>query len=208
MKTKMKFPSMKLSRRVNTDLFLKSNVKAYDQKCRQSSPGQHGDKRGRLSDYGLQLVEKQKVRILYGVNEKQSRAYYVKASKSKMATGERMLQIFEARLDNVVYRSGFAATRRQARQMVNHKHVMVNGKILNCPSYQLKAQDIVSMVPAAQKHDRVQMSQEIAAQRMEIEWLEVDNKKFEAVVKSLPERSQMPAEINEQLIVEWYSKLA
>lgn len=200
-------PSCKLSRREGTDLFLKSGVRPLDSKCKaETAPGMHGARRGRLSDYGVQLREKQKVRRMYGVLEKQFRSYYKKAASKKGATGENLLQFLESRLDNVVYRIGFGSTRAEARQLVSHKGILVNGQVVNVPSYQVQPGDVVSLREKAKKQLRVQSAIALAAQRGDCAWLDVNNDKLEAVFKNAPDRSDLSSEINEQLIVELYSK--
>lgn len=200
-------PKLKLSRREGTDLFLKSGVRAIDTKCKlESAPGQHGARRGRLSDYGLQLREKQKVRRMYGVLEKQFRNYYKEAARIKGNTGENLLQLLEQRLDNVVYRMGFASTRAEARQLVSHKAVVVNGQVVNIPSFKVRPEDVVSVREKAKKQARIAAALELADQREKPIWVEVDNTKLEGQFKRLPERADLSAEINEQLIVELYSK--
>ncbi len=200
-------PKCKLSRREGTDLFLKSGVRSLESKCKlETIPGQHGARRSRLSDYGVQLREKQKVRRIYGVLEKQFRNYYKEAARLKGATGENLLQLLESRLDNVVYRMGFGSTRAEARQMVSHKAIMVNGVVVNIPSYQVQAGDTVALREKAKKQLRVQSSLALAAQRGEPEWIEVNSEKLEGVFKSVPDRQDLSSEINENLIVELYSK--
>jgi len=200
-------PKLKLSRREGTDLFLKSGVRAIDTKCKlESAPGQHGARRGRLSDYGLQLREKQKVRRMYGVLEKQFRNYYKEAARIKGNTGENLLQLLEQRLDNVVYRMGFASTRAEARQLVSHKGIVVNGQVVNIPSFKVRPEDVVSIREKAKKQARIAAALELAEQREKPVWVEVDNSKLEGQFKRLPERTDLSAEINEQLIVELYSK--
>jgi small subunit ribosomal protein S4 len=200
-------PTCKLSRREGTDLFLKSGVRPLDSKCKaEAAPGQHGQRRGRLTDYGIQLREKQKVRRLYGVLEKQFRGYYKEAARRKGATGENLLKLLESRLDNVVYRMGFGSTRAEARQLVSHKAVMVNGKTVNIASYQVAEGDVVAIREKSKNQLRIQSSLALAAQRGEVEWVDVDAGKMEGVFKGAPERSELPAEINENLIVELYSK--
>ena len=200
-------PKCKLSRREGTDLFLKSGVRALESKCKaETAPGQHGARRGRLSDYGVQLREKQKVRRIYGILEKQFRNYYKEAARLKGATGENLLQLLESRLDNVVYRMGFGATRAEARQMVAHKAILVNGAAVNIPSYQVKAGDVISLREKAKKQLRVQSALALAAQRGEPEWIEMNSDKLEGVFKSVPDRQDLSSEINENLIVELYSK--
>lgn len=200
-------PTCKLSRREGTDLFLKSGVRPLDSKCKaENVPGMHGARRGRLSDYGVQLREKQKVRRMYGVLEKKFRAYYKEAARLKGATGENLLRLLESRLDNVVYRIGFGATRAESRQLVSHKAILVNGKSVNVASYQVKAGDVISVREKSQKQLRIQQSMTLAAQRVDAEWIEVNASKFEGVYKAQPDRSDLSSEINESLIVELYSK--
>ena len=200
-------PKLKLSRREGTDLFLKSGVRAIESKCKiDNAPGQHGARRGRLSDYGVQLREKQKVRRMYGVLEKQFRNYYKEAARLKGNTGENLLQLLEQRLDNVVYRIGFASTRSEARQLVSHKAILVNGQVVNVPSFNVSADDVVSVREKAKKQARIVSALELAEQREKPTWIEVDSTKMEGTFKRLPERTDLSAEINEQLIVELYSK--
>ena len=200
-------PKCKLSRREGTDLFLKSGVHALESKCKQETvPGQHGARRGRLSDYGVQLREKQKVRRIYGVLEKQFRNYYKEAARLKGATGENLLQLLESRLDNVVYRMGFGSTRAESRQMVSHKAILVNGTVVNVPSYQVQAGDVIALREKAKKQLRIQSALALAAQRGEPEWIEVNNDKLEGIFKAVPDRQDLTSEINENLIVELYSK--
>ncbi|GAB5452873.1 MAG: 30S ribosomal protein S4 [Halioglobus sp.] len=200
-------PKCKLSRREGTDLFLKSGVRALESKCKaEAIPGQHGARRGRLSDYGVQLREKQKVRRIYGVLEKQFRNYYKQAARRKGATGENLLQLLESRLDNVVYRIGFGATRAESRQLVSHKGILVNGSVVNVPSYQVQPGDVISLREKAKKQLRVQSAMALAAQRGEPEWIDVSTEKLEGVFKSAPDRQDLSSEINENLIVELYSK--
>lgn len=200
-------PKCKLSRREGTDLFLKSGVRALDSKCKaETVPGVHGARRGRLSEYGLQLREKQKVRRIYGVLERQFRGYYKEAARRKGATGENLLQLLEGRLDNVVYRMGYGSTRAEARQVVSHRQITVNGQVVNIPSYQVQAGDVVAVREKAKNQLRIKHALELAAQRAPVEWIEVDAAKMEGTFKSLPERSDLSADINEHLIVELYSK--
>ncbi|MGA1207291.1 MAG: 30S ribosomal protein S4 [Litorivicinaceae bacterium] len=200
-------PTCKLARREGTDLFLKSGVKALDSKCNlETKPGMHGAGRGRLSDYGLQLREKQKVRRIYGVLEKQFRNYYKEASRLRGSTGENLLKLLECRLDNVVYRMGFGSTRAEARQIVSHRSIMVNGKVLNIPSYQVKPGDVVSVREKAKNQLRVRAALELAGQRADVGWVDVASAKMEGVFKALPERQDLSQDINENLIVELYSK--
>lgn len=200
-------PKLKLSRREGTDLFLKSGVRAIDSKCKiDTAPGQHGARKARLSDYGVQLREKQKVRRIYGVLEKQFRNYYRDAARQKGNTGENLLQLLEGRLDNVVYRMGFGATRAESRQLVSHKAIMVNGRVVNIPSFQVSPEDVICVREKAKKQARIRASLEVAGQREKPTWVEVDAAKMEGAFKRLPERSDLSADINEQLIVELYSK--
>jgi len=200
-------PSCKLSRREGTDLFLKSGIRPLESKCKaETAPGQHGQRRGRLSDYGVQMREKQKVRRLYGVLEKQFSNYYKAAARRKGATGENLLQMLESRLDNVVYRMGFGSTRAESRQLVSHKAIAVNGETVNVPSYQLKDGDVVSLRDKAKNQLRVASALQIATQRGVAEWVEVNADKKEGVFKRVPDRSELSADINENLIVELYSK--
>lgn len=200
-------PKLKLARREGTDLFLKSGVRPLDSKCRADvPPGQHGARRVRLTDYAVQLREKQKVRRLYGVLEKQFRNYYKKADKQKGATGENLLMLLESRLDNVVYRIGYGSTRAESRQLVSHKAVTVNGKLVNVASYQVKPGDSVSIAEKSKSQLRIKSALELAVQRTPVEWVEVDAAKMEGTYKRLPDRAELPAEINENLIVELYSK--
>lgn len=200
-------PKCKLSRREGTDLGLKSGVKALDAKCNMHAPpGQHGARRGRLSDYGLQLREKQKVKRIYGVLEAQFRGYYAEAARLKGSTGENLLKQLEARLDNVVYRMGFASTRAEARQLVSHKTIQVNGKTVNIASYAVKPNDVISVAEKSKAQARLQFALEMAKQRKAVGWVEVDEKALKGTFKALPDRSDLPSEINEQLIVELYSK--
>jgi len=200
-------PKLKLSRREGTDLFLKSGVRPIDSKCKiDHAPGQHGVRRGRLSDYAVQLREKQKVRRIYGVLEKQFRNYYKKADRRKGATGTNLLQLLESRLDNVGYRMGFGSTRAEARQLVSHKSITVNGGIVNIASYQVRPEDVVAVNEKSRGQLRIQAAMQLSAQRSPIEWVDVDSSKLEGVFKRLPDREELPSEINENLIVELYSK--
>ena len=200
-------PKLKLSRREGTDLFLKSGIRPIDSKCKiDNAPGQHGARRGRLSDYAVQLREKQKVRRFYGVLEKQFRNYYKKADRQKGATGENLLILLESRLDNVVYRMGFGSTRAEARQLVSHKGVLVNGKLVNIASYSVKPEDRIALSQSARQQLRVQSALQLASQRAEVSWVDVDASTFEGVFKRAPDREELPTEINENLIVELYSK--
>ncbi|GLT15221.1 MAG TPA: 30S ribosomal protein S4 [Vibrio sp.] len=200
-------PKLKLSRREGTDLFLKSGVRAIDTKCKiDNAPGVHGARRGRLSEFGVQLREKQKVRRMYGVLEKQFRNYYKEAARLKGNTGENLLQLLEGRLDNVVYRMGFGATRAESRQLVSHKAILVNGKVVNVPSFKVTANDVVSIREKAKQQSRIKAALEVAEQREKPTWIEVDASKMEGTFKRIPERSDLSADINEHLIVELYSK--
>lgn len=200
-------PKCKLSRREGTDLFLKSGVRPIDSKCKVDTiPGQHGQRRGRLSDFGVQLREKQKVRRTYGVLEKQFRGYYKEAARLKGATGSNLLQLLECRLDNVVYRMGFGSTRAESRQLVAHKSITVNGDVVNIASFQVKEGDVVAIRQKAKEQLRIKSALELAAQRSEIDWVSVDQSKLEGQFTRKPEREDLPSEINENLIVELYSK--
>jgi len=200
-------PTCKLSRREGTDLFLKSGVRPLESKCRsESAPGQHGQRRGRLSDYGVQLREKQKVRRIYGVLEKQFRNYYKAAAKIKGNTGENLLTLLETRLDNVVSRMGLGSTRAESRQLVSHNAILVNGQKVNIPSYNVQVGDVVSLREKSKKQLRVQTALQLASQRGDVEWVSVDSSKMEGTFSRNPDRADLPAEINENLIVELYSK--
>ena len=201
-------PTLRLSRREGTDLYLKSGIRAIESKCNMDSPPgvAAGARRGRLSDYGLQLREKQKVRRMYGVLEKQFRNYYKKAASLKGNTGENLLSLLEKRLDNVVYRMGFGSTRAESRQLVSHKAILVNGSTVNIPSYQVQPEDEVEVRENKKGQLRIQSALDLAAQREECNWLEVDVKNFRGVFKSVPDRTDLSTEINENLIVELYSK--
>ena len=200
-------PKLKLSRREGTDLFLKSGVRAIESKCKiDTAPGQHGARKPRVSDYGSQLREKQKVRRMYGILERQFRNYYKEANRLKGNTGENLLVLLEGRLDNVVYRMGFAATRAEARQLVSHKAIIVNGRVVNIPSFQVSVDDVIAVREKSKKQARIKASLELAEQKEKPTWLEVDAAKMEGVFKRVPERSDLSADINEHLIVELYSK--
>lgn len=200
-------PTCKLSRREGTDLFLKSGVRALDSKCKADTvPGQHGARRSRVSEYGLQLREKQKVRRIYGVLEKQFRNYYKEAARLKGSTGENLLQLLEGRLDNVVYRMGFGSTRAEARQLVSHKGVLVNDKAVNIPSYQVQPGDVISVREKAKNQLRIKNALELASSRAPVEWVDVDSTKLAGTFKARPDRADLSADINESLIVELYSK--
>ena len=200
-------PKCKLSRREGTDLYLKSGVRSLESKCKlDRPPGPVTGRRSRASDYALQLREKQKVRRMYGLMERQFRNYYRKASQKKGSTGENLLQFLEQRLDNVAWRMGFGSTRAEARQLVNHKAITVNGTVVSCPSYQVQPHDVVAVREKAKKQNRLAEALDLGQQRGIPEWIEVDPKKMEGVFKSIPARSDLPAEIQESLIVELYSK--
>ena len=200
-------PTCKLSRREGTDLFLKSGVRPLESKCRaESAPGQHGQRRGRLSDYGVQLREKQKVRRIYGILEKQFRNYYKSAARTKGNTGENLLTLLESRLDNVVYRMGFGSTRAESRQLVAHNSILVNGAKVNIASFNVSAGDVISLREKAKKQLRVQSALQLAAQRSESSWVNVNSEKMEGTFIRNPDREDLPSEINENLIVELYSK--
>ena len=194
-------PKCKLSRREGTDLFLKSGSRAIE-----TAPGQHGQRRGRLSEYGTQLREKQKVRRMYGILERQFAGYYKEAARRKCATGENLLQLLESRLDNVVYRMGFGSTRAESRQLVSHKSITVNGQTVNIPSYQVQPGDVVAVREKCKNQLRISQALELCVQRGRVEWVDVDAEKKSGVYKSVPERSDLSADINESLIVELYSK--
>lgn len=186
---------------------LKSGVRPLDSKCKvETAPGQHGVRRGRLSDYGVQLREKQKVRRIYGVLEKQFRGYYAEAARRKGNTGDNLLKLLECRLDNVVYRMGFGSTRAEARQLVSHKAIAVNGTTINIPSYQVQVGDVVSIREKSRHQLRIDAAIKIAAQRGQSEWLELNPSKMEGQFKRVPDRIDLSSEINESLIVELYSK--
>jgi small subunit ribosomal protein S4 len=201
-------PRCKLARREGTDLFLKSARRALDGKCKlDSKPGQHGRTSGaRTSDYGLQLREKQKVKRIYGLLERQFRRYFAEAARRKGNTGESLLQLLESRLDNVVYRMGFGSTRAEARQLVSHKAILVNGKQLDIPSAFVKAGDVVSITESAKKQVRIQESLSLAEQSGFPDWVSVDKTKMEGAFKKVPDRSDIANDINESLIVELYSR--
>jgi len=201
-------PKCKLSRREGTDLGLKSGIRALESKCHYNrAPGQHGaTRRAKISEYGLQLREKQKLRRMYGVLERQFRNYFKKAANLKGSTGENLLQLLESRLDNVVYRMGFASTRAEARQLVSHRAILVNGMTVNIPSYQVAPGDVISVRESAKKQQRIKDALQLASQRSTVDWISVDADKMEGVFKAVPARSDLPAEINESLVVELYSK--
>lgn len=201
-------PKCKLSRRQGTDLSLKSRARGIETKCQlEKPPGQHGDNRNRRqSNYATQLREKQKLRYIYGVLERQFSNYYKEAARRKGATGDNLLKLLECRLDNVVYRMGFGVTRSESRQLVSHKAITVNGAVVNIPSFQVSAKDVVSVRERAKTQTRIQDSLTLAEQLGIPDWLDVNVKKMEGIFKASPERSDLPADINESLVVELYSK--
>ena len=201
-------PKCKQARRAGTDLFTKGRGRSLDTKCRvDTPPGMHGaNRRQRLSDYALQLREKQKLKQMYGVLERQFRNYYKKAAGLRGSTGELLLELLECRLDNVVYRMGFGATRAEARQLVNHKGVLVNGQTVNIPSYQVQPGDVIEIRERARKQTRIAQALEITGQIGFPEWVDVDEKKMIGTFKSRPDRDQILPDINENLVVELYSK--
>lgn len=202
-------PKCRLCRREGGKLFLKGE-KCFSSKCpvekRAFPPGQHGQKRQRISDFALQLREKQKLRRIYGLLEGQFRSYYDEAARRRGATGEELLRLLEGRLDNVVYRMGFGASRSEARQLVRHNSVSVNGHRVNIPSFQLRAEDKIEIVDQSASQLRVKSSLDLAQQRVTADWLEVDTAKCSGVFKRVPDRVDLPADINEHLVVELYSK--
>lgn len=200
-------PRCKLARRERADLSLTSGVRALDSKCKfETAPGQHGARRGRETEHGLQLREKQKVRRIYGILERQFKNYFQKATRLKGSTGENLMKLLERRLDNVVYRIGFASTRAEARQLVSHGGVLVNSKAVNIPSYLLLPGDIVSVREKAKTQIRIQSALTLAQARPSCDWIDVDVANFSGTFKNVPDRDRLPPDINEQLIVELYSK--
>lgn len=202
-------PKCRQCRREGEKLFLKGE-KCFTDKCaierRNYAPGQHGQKSGRLSDYGVQLREKQKLRRIYGILERQFRNNYKLADSQRGITGENLLQLLECRLDTVSYRMGFGASRSEARQIVRHNGILVNGRRVNIPSYQVKPGDVVEVVDKARNHLRIKAAVEAAEQRSFPEWIEVDVKAMKGTFKAKPERSELPSTINESLVIELYSK--
>ncbi|RLA08586.1 MAG: 30S ribosomal protein S4 [Gammaproteobacteria bacterium] len=200
-------PKCKLSRREGTDLYLKSGIRSIESKCKfERIPGQSESRPRRQSDYCLQLREKQKLKRMYGILEKQFLNYYKKSAQKKGATGENLLFMLEQRLDNIVYRMGFGSTRSESRQLVSHKAILVNQKIVNIPSYVVSEGDSITVREKAKKQTRISDSLEIASQKGFVEWVEVDSKKCQGTLSRVPDRSDLPSEINESLIVELYSK--
>ncbi|MFI4853121.1 MAG: 30S ribosomal protein S4 [Candidatus Makana argininalis] len=201
-------PKLKLSRREGIDLFLKSGCRSIESKCKiEKFPGNFVKKKNRLSDYGIQLREKQKVKRIYGILERQFRNYYYKSIKLKGNTGENLLKLLELRLDNIVYRMGFGSTRSESRQLVNHKSITVNKNIVNIASYQVKINDIIGIKDTSKNQLRIKLSLELSENNREkISWIEVDTNKMQGILKFIPERNLLYKDINEQLIVELYSK--
>ncbi|KTD75465.1 30S ribosomal protein S4 [Legionella waltersii] len=200
-------PKCKLSRREGTDLFLKSGVRDHKSKCKaEKLPGQHGDKKPRLNDYGIQLREKQKIRRLYGILEKQFRNYYKKASRLSGSTGENLMSLLERRLDNVVYRMGFASTRAEARQLVAHKAILVNDRIANIPSLLVSPGDTISIRERAKNQGRIQAALALSEQRAPCDWITVDNASFKGTFTTAPKLSDLSSYYNVNLVVELYSK--
>ena len=202
-------PKCRLCRREGEKLFLKGE-KCFSSRCpvesRSFAPGQHGQRRSRLSDYAVQLREKQKLRRTYGVLERQFRGYYEEADRRRGSTGENLLRILECRLDNVVYRMGFGASRAEARQLIRHKAVVVNGVTVSIPTFQVKAEDLIAVREGMRDQLRVRAAVDLAGQRGLPEWIEVDSNKMQGVFKRVPDRGDLPPEINEHLVVELYSK--
>jgi len=201
-------PKCKLSRREGTDLFLKSARRSLDSKCKlESKPGQHGRTSGaRTSDYGLQLREKQKLKRMYGILEKQFRKYFEEAERRRGNTGENLIQLLESRLDNVVYRMGFGSTRAEARQLVSHKALMLNGHTANVPSIIVKAGDVITVREKAKKQSRIQEALQLASSQGMPQWVSVDATKLEGTFKQAPDRADVARDINESMVVELYSR--
>lgn len=200
-------PKCRLSRREKTDLQLKSGIRAIDSKCNiERIPGMHWQRRGRMTDYGVQLRMKQMIKRYYHVLEKQFHNYYRKADKLKGSTGDNLLTLLEKRLDNVVYRMGFAATRVEARQLVSHKAILVNKEVINIPSYQVTPGDLIEIRSRAKKQLRIKGALELAQQRLAVSWIEVDIKKIVGIFKNQPDVTELPAEFKVNLVVELYSK--
>lgn len=204
---KYRGPTCKLSRREGTDLALKSRGNSLESKCKfEQKPGQHGARRGRETDYAVQLRAKQRIRRMYGVLEKQFRNYYAAADKKKGATGTNLLVMLERRLDNVVYRMGYGATRAESRQLVSHKAILVNGSVVNVPSYQVQEGDTVEVREKAKKQERIINAMSVAEQLGLPEWMDVNASNLAGVFKRIPERDELPSELQENLVVELYSK--
>lgn len=199
-------PKCRLSRRRGTDLFLKSGVRDYKSKCKDKVPGQHGAKKARLSDYGVQLNEKQKIKAFYGVLERQFRNYYRKAARQKGSTGENLMVLLERRLDNVVYRMGFASTRSEARQLVAHKAIMVNGEVVNIASFLVNPGDVVAVRQRSKEQGRIKAAIALSEQRPSCDWLTVDSSEFKGSFTSSPTLGDLSADLNVNLVVELYSK--
>ncbi len=200
-------PKCRLSRREKTDLGLKSGIRSIDTKCKVDRiPGMHWQRRGRTTDYGVQLRMKQMIRRYYDVLEKQFRNYYKKADKLKGSTGDNLLKLLEVRLDNVVYRMGFAATRAEARQLVSHKAILVNGAVVNIPSYQVQPNDVVEIRQKAKGQLRIKAALDLAQQRQAVSWIDVDSTKMTGTLKDTPDVTELPAEFKVNLVVELYSK--
>ncbi|HEY9572222.1 MAG TPA: 30S ribosomal protein S4 [Pusillimonas sp.] len=201
-------PKCKLSRREGTDLFLKSARRSLDSKCKlESKPGQHGRTSGaRTSDFGLQLREKQKLKRMYGVLEKQFRKYFVEAERRRGNTGETLIQLLESRLDNVVYRMGFGSTRAEARQLVNHRAIELNGHTADIASMLVKAGDIISIREKAKTQLRIRESLDLAAGQGLPQWVDVDASKLSGVFKQAPDRADVARDVNESMVVELYSR--
>lgn len=200
-------PRCKLARREKSDLSLTSGVRPLDSKCKLAiAPGMHGARRGRETEYGVQLREKQKVRRIYGVLERQFRNYFKKAARLKGSTGENLLRLLECRLDNVVYRMGFAATRAEARQLVSHCAILLNDKAVNIPSHPVAPGDKVTVQERSRGQQRIQAALAMALARSQCGWINVDQKQLEGIFVRMPDRNDLPSDINEKLIVELYSK--
>lgn len=200
-------PKCRLSRREKTDLGLKSGIREIGTKCKfDRTPGQHWQRRGRTTDYGTQMRMKQMIRRYYGVLEKKFHLYYEEADRLKGSTGENLLRILESRLDNVVYRMGFAVTRAEARQLVSHKSILVNGHVVNIPSYAVQPGDVISIREKAKKQLRVSAAIGLAQQREPVTWVDVDTKEMSGILKALPEMDQLPTEFKVNYVVELYSK--
>lgn len=200
-------PKCKLSRREGTDLLLKSGVRDHKSKCKSEKlPGQHGDKKPRLNGYGIQLREKQKIKRLYGVLEKQFRNYYKMSARQKGSTGENLMSLLERRLDNVVYRMGFASTRAEARQLVTHKAILVNDKIVNVPSFLVSPGDVITVRQKAKSQGRVQAALALSEQRAPCDWITVDSSAFKGTFSTAPTLTDLSSDYNVNLVVELYSK--
>ena len=200
-------PKCRLSRREKTDLQLKSGIRPIDSKCNlERTPGVQWQRRARNTDYGVQLRMKQMIRRYYGVLEKQFRKYYKEADRRPGSTGDNLLQLLEMRLDNVVYRMGFASTRAEARQLVSHKSILVNGHIVNVPSFHIKPGDVVEVRERSKKQLRIKAAMDLAQQRNPMSWVEVDQTNMQGAFKTVPDVSELPAEFKVNLVVELYSK--